>query len=1127
MQPFNEIGATGNLPVNQLSRDPQAIRTNVVPQNLVPSFLTNEGQPLQPQPQAQQQPQQHLPQPQPQPSPLSLSSGVQILPSSGPGSSIPPQSGGDTQLQPVWPAPSQGPVSTGPVPVPVPVPVSVPVPIPGGDAAQSPGPDPVITAHAAIAAPKRRVSKACDHCRKRKIKCDRINPLTNKCTNCTKYGAECTFTHHELSQRRKRNITEEPSDTIPEPRQDDSSIGSSSIPMLLGNFGSGDVSNQSGTSKRATSMLALSNSFKPMLVASTQEPQVSGKGKISKARAGGSISGVGIKNVSNIITDPRIARHHSVEYLGAMGGQVRSSTPTSARNAGIGQGSGSTPSEDFVKRVEKIDKKLSLMADRMLTFQYVMDKLLGVFLDSNASNLKFPKARKKRYYTRLLTTERLGWSKSVLAPDESDEQFFSPIGEITTSATKWFFIQARKLVNVAHPAPSPSSVSTLGSDNEPVLPTYEQSIRLLEHFCDAVLAPVSSVVTLETCLEICEKYHKGNRDQLSFPELLFLNVCLCYSAGIAKAPFYDNKLLDALGLNDLLTIEHNSLLNAIYYYHKVSVIPSNVMTIQGLLLLHQYVSSYYSIEFGSGILQTAVNLAFAMELNISSHYGDYTSEQSLKELVVWWQCFRQDQKVSLIMSRPPFIKESDTDIDLDESYLKLAKYYKLAASLKNDLESIEKIKNIDSALTTMANYCEHTPFVISYYINKLSVIEGRVNAVCFTVNSSTAYSFDETLQKLLELQQELDGWKEDLPTSMGIRTYKHYFTLLYPQFKGARMRIEYEIVCLYAASCHMRFLHTEIMLCLFVLSFLMDNVDLFEKSTHIVPKIIKRFKNRCKDACTSICELFLNLNREQKEHMYPDLMYYFLSGVFVLLFHVITHIDDTDRTENKKVIQLLKKTHSHLVGEDFKSFPVCNMKQDVGVFYFTFLLKYILKRTDGDEGLSSPYGEYVEKCDILLENLIETAKNMKIQAVELVVNELFNESSINSIRELAASSQKEPVAISELGLFGSLSREALSRLYSSAPIKHSGAPNTASLGSDDFGDVPSLFVDIGNSADSEYLPPASKDHAPEKPYTYAAGSVLAGTSQSFRSYLPAGRVLYDRDFLFFDIFEGIYSAGKI
>ena len=261
--------------------------------------------------------------------------------------------------------------------------------------------------------------------------------------------------------------------------------------------------------------------------------------------------------------------------------------------------------------------------------------------------------------------------------------------------------------------------------------------------------------------------------------------------------------------------------------------------------------------------------------------------------------------------------------------------------------------------------------------------------------------------------------------------------------------------------------------------------------------------------------------------MYPDLMYYFLTGVFVLLFHIITHINDTEKAENKKIIQLLKKTHSHLVGEDFKSFPVCNMKQDVGVFYFTFLLKYILKRAGGEEGLGGSYGEYVEKCDILLENLIETAKSMKIQAVELVVNELFNESSINSIRELAASSQKEPVAISELGLFGSLSREALSRLYSSAPIKHFGAPNMSKMGSDDFGDVPSLFVDISNSTDSEYPLPTNGDHVPEKPCTYVAGNALTGTSQGFRSYLPAGRVLYDRDFLFFDIFEGIYSAGKI
>lgn len=51
---------------------------------------------------------------------------------------------------------------------------------------------------------KKRVAKACDRCRKRKIKCDDVNIMTGKCTNCTKFKSSCTFAHHEQMMRRNQ-----------------------------------------------------------------------------------------------------------------------------------------------------------------------------------------------------------------------------------------------------------------------------------------------------------------------------------------------------------------------------------------------------------------------------------------------------------------------------------------------------------------------------------------------------------------------------------------------------------------------------------------------------------------------------------------------------------------------------------------------------------------------------------------------------------------------------------------------------------------------------------------------------------------------------------------------------------
>lgn len=58
--------------------------------------------------------------------------------------------------------------------------------------------------HPHLIANKRRVTRACDYCRKRKIRCDPVNPATNKCTNCFKNDFECTFFFHEELERKKR-----------------------------------------------------------------------------------------------------------------------------------------------------------------------------------------------------------------------------------------------------------------------------------------------------------------------------------------------------------------------------------------------------------------------------------------------------------------------------------------------------------------------------------------------------------------------------------------------------------------------------------------------------------------------------------------------------------------------------------------------------------------------------------------------------------------------------------------------------------------------------------------------------------------------------------------------------------
>ncbi|EJS41844.1 hal9p [Saccharomyces arboricola H-6] len=83
---------------------------------------------------------------------------------------------------------------------------------------------------------KKRVSKACDHCRKRKIRCDEVDPQTSKCSNCVKFQSACTFKHRDEILKKKRKLESKQNSTSDKSRHIQNSVPnriSSSIPQSI------------------------------------------------------------------------------------------------------------------------------------------------------------------------------------------------------------------------------------------------------------------------------------------------------------------------------------------------------------------------------------------------------------------------------------------------------------------------------------------------------------------------------------------------------------------------------------------------------------------------------------------------------------------------------------------------------------------------------------------------------------------------------------------------------------------------------------------------------------------------------------------------------------------------------
>ena len=98
--------------------------------------------------------------------------------------------------------------------------------------------------------------------------------------------------------------------------------------------------------------------------------------------------------------------------------------------------------------------------------------------------------------------------------------------------------------------------------------------------------------------------------------------------------------------------------------------------------------------------------------------------------------------------------------------------------------------------------------------------------------------------------------------------------------------------------------------------------------------------DQLKKTCVEMLTFFRSI--EFDSYIYKEIMYYLQSGIFRLLFEVIKNIDDPDKLETLYLIDLLQRTHEHLLGDRNELLVSRNMKWVTGMIFFTFYLKLII-----------------------------------------------------------------------------------------------------------------------------------------------------------------------------------------
>ncbi|CCC69468.1 hypothetical protein NCAS_0C04780 [Naumovozyma castellii] len=781
-----------------------------------------------------------------------------------------------------------------------------------------------------ITSGKKRVSKACDHCRKRKIKCDKVDPSTGKCSNCLKYNANCTFKRGRDNVLNNRRTS------------DDTTSSALSKGFALNNVMSPSFSgiNDIRISSNLPQPSPMVGSRDTSTLSSRQEPhnppaQEAGVVNISK------------NNNSESKDTNRIAA-----------------------------------SETLYSKMEKLDRKVSIVIDNMARFEWLLAKLIKKNDSSNSTpNKNSAKPNRKLYSTILLTQRKLEMVREKISPELSSDEFMEPINDILSISMKWYIVQIKSLMYSSSGIRYP-------------LPPKEQARRLIENFHSTLMSSVTGIISLAESLDLVDRYYDKTARPLCYSELLLLNICLCSGASATNLLIgLDSHFLrkDRIqpSKEELHDIEYHMLLNAMFYYRKVSVICSGTASIQGLLLLSRYVEANFSTELSVDICSTAIRFSIDMHLNEKKSYVTLGMDEALRRSCLWWHCFSTDKSTSLKLSRPPLITEEDMDMFTDEGYFETIKN-NILPRLLNSPEEEKKVTNLEEGLGVIANYCESLPFFISYYVTKLVRIESEIFSTCFSVRSTLDFSFDEILDKLVALIKDLNKWNDNLHSAMKLESYKQYLSLLYVQNIDGNAALLFEVACARILSCHFRYLYLVIVLSLFTLSFLLDNKESYQDSSYDIPALFGDFTSQYKTASIKMLTIFKTTNYQP--HLYDEIMFHFLTGVFALFFYVSNSLGEVVKNNQElfSLVELLRTTHNHLIGDDQENLFIDNLKWNTSIYFYTFFLNHLITRMNQLEHFKGRLEFNRNPYSNMLDRIREHSIKLKNDSVERLFTTLKN-----------------------------------------------------------------------------------------------------------------------------------------
>ncbi|ODV97788.1 hypothetical protein PACTADRAFT_288 [Pachysolen tannophilus NRRL Y-2460] len=586
-----------------------------------------------------------------------------------------------------------------------------------------------------------RISKACDYCRKKKVKCNGSSP----CRSCTTSQVECTYTHvpKKRTPRVQKNSNAKTIKELENRLGNMESLMQKLVNKLEGSDKNLATGNSSGSNGNSNMVSEESDSS-----VESEDEVVDGDDYEDEYEEASGMSSDGIKHEESYATG------HSTDLkLLSMTKDGHHISPTSNLNIATHLKRDSESNEN------KIPKSNSTTTE--------------FFFDPNSSYSVF-------------SPRGLQWIYSKT----QDQDSIIPLQNLHQEMRESLKDDFRKWIE---PIEKNSLVE---------LPPRDLCEFLLSRVTNTALLDSSSL-TVEAISAIFNNYYNFKSDKrrsaaqlkISYSDLLLMNSLIVLSA------FFSQDLLRVgedvekfqkfnLTKEKLKEIEESYYINAIFYYQRISVIGDGLRALEAIIFLVIYVYTSLNAHASYLLISTLIRLAQELGLHRRESYYGLPPMEAKRRLLLWWKCYYLDRESSLRSGKPPVLNDEDISTFSPEDFKKFFLTFDPTQIENFDKFDFVRLMEKQELKAASQPEVEHDRIAEAAALNAklLDLMNSKSESICDVFSSSLYYDLSritskaykylfcatalrgktavEVVKKITYLNDELYYWEKAIPDFM-------------------------------------------------------------------------------------------------------------------------------------------------------------------------------------------------------------------------------------------------------------------------------------------------------------------------------------------------------------------------